>query len=427
MIEPTRRKLTILFTFAILTFNFATLAVIAYYSHDTLNSLLENRLRHEVEEDLLDYYARKDFEGFSNLLEADLFQLIDRRGRVAYASKNPLKIKPPVRPDLVRLAFDGGERFERIQMEGGEFLDYYVHIDDRYVGRGVSSVEMLSNFEKAVGLMALLGLPVIFILSFFISSYLVRRALVPIRDVFTFQESFSSNVTHELMSPLTSMKGNLEVTLRKPRTTEDYQSALKLGLNEVDRIIDLLKNLFMLASSKFKPLDLLQEPVSISDLIAEITEAESVELNEKQITLEKTGEQSLICQCDQTLIRRSLVNLWENAVKYTPPGGSIKIHTETWGPQAIIRISNSVEAAPDPNPDRLFEPFVRGENHATGNTKGRGLGLYISRYIARSHGGDLQLQKDPGRFTVVLSLPLSPTQSRTIHPERQRRYGQTES
>jgi two-component system heavy metal sensor histidine kinase CusS len=223
----------------------------------------------------------------------------------------------------------------------------------------------------------------------------------PIADVFTFQENFSSNVTHELRSPLASLKGNLEVALRKERNADEYRETLRLGLKEVNRIVELINNLYMLASSKFKPLDLLKKEANIRDLVEEIVESRKSDILAKDIELDLAGIGTVTCMCDQGLMRRAFDNLIDNAIKYTPNGGSIKIGLAKKENCLHFTISNTCENINRDEIVNFFEPFYRGENAISRSIDGKGLGLYIARYIIRSHGGDITIKTSEDNVCTI--------------------------
>jgi two-component system OmpR family sensor kinase len=288
------------------------------------------------------------------------------------------------------------------------YLVSYFPIDGNYIGRTALSLTEAKKYENMFLKLILLTLPGILLISFFISRYLVNQAMEQISDFFTFQETFSSNVTHELRSPLASLKGNLEVTLRKDRGTEEYKEILSLGLKEVDRIINLLNNLNLLASSKSRPLDLFTDIVVISNLVSDVIRSYTPVLKAKKIRIAVSRSEKTSCICDEGLIRRTIENLIDNAVKYTPEGRSIQLDIVRKSEKLFITITNACLAMNKNDIGQIFQPFYRGKNAMSHDIDGKGLGLYISRYIVRSHGGDITFNNTNGNvFSVtVLFLPL---------------------
>jgi two-component system heavy metal sensor histidine kinase CusS len=272
------------------------------------------------------------------------------------------------------------------------------------------------EYERNFINLALLMLPIMLIVTFIVSRYLVNQAMKPIADVFKFQENFSSNVTHELRSPLASLKGNLEVTLRKERGADEYKETLRLGLREVDRIIGMINDLYMLASSKFRPLDLVMKQTNLKPVIEEMLESHKADISSKNIAVDTSGLTDVVCSCDDTLMRRAFENIVDNAVKYTPKGGIIKASLSKAGERLSLTISNSCE---DMNRDELknyFEPFFRGAIALNSRVEGKGLGLYLSRYIVRSHGGDITLKvTDDNMCTVEITYEPSSFKFRQLN------------
>jgi two-component system heavy metal sensor histidine kinase CusS len=201
------------------------------------------------------------------------------------------------------------------------------------------------------------------------------------------------------------MKGNSEVVLRKERSAGEYREVIESGLKETDRMINLLHNLSLLASSKFKPLDLSKKKADLDKIIRELVLAYTPALDAKHISLEIAEAPAMSCLCDEDLIRRTLENLLDNAVKYTPAGGSIKISLARKKGKIFFTISNTCEPIEKKELENLFEPFYRGEKSHR-QAEGKGLGLYIVNYIVRSHGGDITLNKtDDKIFSLTVRLP----------------------
>jgi signal transduction histidine kinase len=175
----------------------------------------------------------------------------------------------------------------------------------------------------------------------------------------------------------------------------------------VDRIINLLNNLNLLASSKFKPLDLFKDAVNIGKVIDEVVKAYTPALNARKIKCEVKKIMRAICICDEALVRRTIENVMDNAVKYTPEGGAISLDVVENRGKIDITITNTCPAINKEDSERIFQPFFRGKNIAARTADGKGLGLYISRYIMRSHGGDIKLNNTYGNlFSLTISLPM---------------------
>jgi signal transduction histidine kinase len=406
MIQPTQRRLAILFASVIGGFQVLILVLSFVFINHSLMKSMRMHLEDDIHKEFLPHLVTGSLAGLDQLREEEFFQVFDRKGRVLGATHDAFGFGMPV--DAVRLAqaFSGIKTIEPDTFNGQRFLVAYFPIDESMAGRGAMPLTTVIRYEKTFITLFAVSFPVTLLASFFISRYLVLQSMKPIEEVFTFQENFSSNVTHELKSPLASLKGNIEVALRKERTAEEYRAALRLGLRETDRIINLLNNLSLLASSKFRPLELLREPSRLKLIIDDVLIHFGSMIQTKKLAVDASRLEDIECLCDESLTRRAIENLIDNAVKYTPDGGTIRISLFQEQKDAVIRIENSCASLGVDNTDDYFQPFYRGEDVRASDVEGKGLGLYIARYIVRSHGGDISLKAtDSGTCLVEVRQP----------------------
>jgi signal transduction histidine kinase len=406
MIDPAKKRLTRIFTAVALGFSVLILSISYFFVHYSTFTEIKRHLNEDIERDFLDQFYRSGLDPFKDMWNEHRFQILNSDGKVIVSTRNSMDFYPLLNRKFLKKAFSGERKFEKLEVMDEPYLVSYFPIDGKYIGRAATSLTEMKKYERVFLKLILITFPGIFLISFFISRYLVNHAMEQISDFFTFQETFSSNVTHELRSPLASLKGNLEVTLRKDRGTEEYKDTLALSLKEVDRIINLLNNLNLLASSKFKPLDLFTDSVDIRKVIDEVIRTYTPILEARKIKFDAKKVARATCICDEALIRRTIENLFDNAVKYTPEGGSISLDILKEPKKILITITNTCLAMCKTDFEHIFDPFYRGKN-VIAQTDGKGLGLYISRYIMRSHGGDLTLNNTYGNvFSLTLSLPL---------------------
>ncbi len=134
-------------------------------------------------------------------------------------------------------------------------------------------------------------------------------------------------------------------------------------------------------------------------------EQDEFNLTPSWISLDIPEIPSMSCVCDEGLIRRTIENLLDNAVKYTPTGGSVKLSLSPEKGKILVTIANTCEPIEKKELENLFEPFYRGQRSHL-HAEGKGLGLYIVQYIVRSHGGKVSLNKaDENTFSVTVTLP----------------------
>jgi len=407
MIVPTKKRLTIVFTSVILIFNAIILLVSYVFFHQSIMSGAKRHMREDIQVEFLDQYRRSGLDPIKYLWDEHLFQILNREGTIIVSSRNTQNFYPGLNKALLKKAFAGKDGFIVQKIGATDFLISYFPIDGTYIGRAALALREIQKYEKNFLDMILITLPAMFLFSYLTSRFLVNHAMEKISDFFTFQETFSSNVTHELRSPLASLKGNLEVTLRKERSTEDYKETLHLSLKEVDRIIALLNNLYLLASSKFKPLDLFKNEVDIVQIVASVAKAYAAAMTAKGIKFTLSESDAAPCRCDEALIRRTIENLLDNAVKYTPTSGSVSIAVQKDVKKISMTITNTCRMLDRSELKHIFDPFYRGRETKNSKVEGKGLGLYISRYIIRSHGGDIKVNNTYGNlFSLTVTLPL---------------------
>ncbi len=407
MIVPTKKRLTIIFTSVILIFNAIILIVSYVFLHESIMSGARRHMKEDIQSEFLDQYSRSGLDPIKNLWDEHFFQILNKEGGVVVSTRNSVDFYPELNYVLLRKAFNRKNSFVVQRIGSDDFMISYFPIDGTYVGRTAMSLRETQKYVKNFLNMIFVALPAMFLFSYLTSRFLVNHAMEKISDFFTFQETFSSNVTHELRSPLASLKGNLEVTLRKERSVEDYKDTLQLSLKEVDRIIGLLNNLYLLASSKFKPLDLFKNEVDIVKIVTSVEKTYSAAMAEQGIKFTLSGPVTASCHCDEALIRRTIENLLDNAVKYTPVSGFINMAVQKDEKKISMTITNTCKALDQSDLEHIFDPFYRGRNTKNARIEGKGLGLYISRYIIRSHGGDIRVNNtNDNLFTLTVTIPL---------------------
>jgi signal transduction histidine kinase len=407
MIVPTKKRLTFIFTSVVLLFTIIILAISFIFIHQSVMSAAKRLMKEDIRTEFLDQYKRSGIDPVSNMWSEHLFQILNSSGAVVVSTQNAASFYPELNREMLQRAYEGKQGFEYRNIRDEDYLISYFPIDGKYVGRSALSLREMQKYEKSFLDLILVALPGMFLLSYLTSRFLVNHAMEKIADFFTFQETFSSNVTHELRSPLASLKGNIEVTLRKERTADEYKETLALSLREVDRIIALLNNLYLLASSKFKLLDLFKNEADIAKIIREVARSYEGSMASRAITFTLQEASDMTCHCDEALVRRTIENLIDNAVKYTPDNGSISLKAEKNQKKMSLTITNTCKGIVKEELKHIFDPFYRGRATKDSNIEGKGLGLYISRYIIRSHGGDIRVKNSSGNlFSLTVTLPL---------------------
>jgi two-component system OmpR family sensor kinase len=218
---------------------------------------------------------------------------------------------------------------------------------------------------------------------------------------------FSADASHELQTPLTILKGEIEVALRAPRSREEYQRVLASALEECERLAHLVEGLLLLARADAGVLRMDHQPVDLAHLVVEVDEQVGILADRHAVTLCLGPVEALTTLGDRAHLRRLLLNLVDNSIKYTPPGGRITLALEQEHGRAALQVSDTGIGLSQEEQERIFQRFYRSANTHLPDEGGSGLGLCIAQSIAEAHGGQIHVDSTPGRgstFTVLLPL-----------------------
>jgi two-component system OmpR family sensor kinase len=219
---------------------------------------------------------------------------------------------------------------------------------------------------------------------------------------FQVQRRFTADASHDLRAPLNVLRGEIEVALRRDRDPQYYQETLRRCRDEVLRMSRLAADLLLLARSDAKmPLEH-QAEVDLYELSNRIVRRYTLLAAERNQRLVVEGESALVMG-DEGMLERALGNLIDNAVKYSPAGGTIKARVSADG-EASVTVRDEGQGVPDEHLPHLFNRFFRGDA-ARPRTDSHGLGLAIALAAAQSHGGRLEFLGNAPGAVFRLTLP----------------------
>jgi len=228
-------------------------------------------------------------------------------------------------------------------------------------------------------------------------------------DAFAEMRQFTADASHELQTPLTILRGEIEVALRSQRSEEEYAAILKSALEEIERISRIVEGLLLLARADAGVLRMDAQPVDLVHLIEEVLHQTALLAREKSIGLIMGSTEPLETTGDYAHLRRLFLNLVDNGIKYTPPGGTVRVSIERTGEAAILSVKDTGPGIPPEEQEKVFQRFFRSQEARSAGQGGSGLGLSIARSIAEAHGGKLELESAPGKgSTFRIYLPLRP-------------------
>jgi len=218
--------------------------------------------------------------------------------------------------------------------------------------------------------------------------------------------SFSTLASHELRTPLAIIRNELEEVLRDGTSPEIIKEALASTYDEVlrlNRVVDDLLNLATMRAGTFR---LEKKTVPIHSLLHDFAEDADLLCQSKGITLETSFQSPVDTDVDTQRFRTVLFNLLDNAVKYTPSGGEIRIRSLVHQQWMLLEFSDTGPGVKESELTHIFDPFRRAESEGK-DPGGVGLGLALARYIVEAHGGSIRAEKTPSGTAFLITLPIS--------------------
>lgn len=326
--------------------------------------------------------------------------IIDSNGQTIASSKNLSGTVLTIPPGTVGFVTVDGVRIAVVPVSTDPALGF------------AAVAEPLSVLEEGLGVLRrdfFAGVPLVLLLASLGGYLLARKSLAPIASMVSEQQRFIADASHELRTPLAVLRGETEVALGKTRTVEEYQESLTLIQEEAERLSRIVEDLFILARQPIEsPTTLTKEPVSLTEVVKDCARAAQVLAVRKGVRLKlENGSTSIAFNADEELIKRMILNLLDNAVKYTPEGGEISLALEKHNGSAEIVVRDTGIGLSEGDQLRVFDRFYRVDKARSRALGGAGLGLSIVRTIVEAHGGEITVESTPRHgSTFTVSLPL---------------------
>lgn len=366
-------------------------------------------------------------------------QIADTAGHIVWRSANLLEDSLPV----LQAREIGERRVLRISLRGEEqqLLIYRGTLVEVAVGYNIREIEAVL---QRLGLLLLWAIPLVLLIAGIGGWALARASLRPVEMMRRTAESitahnlslripepptgdelahlaqtlnqmiarleasfgqiqqFSADVSHELRTPLTILIGELELALRSRKRPEEYEAVLSSALEEVLRLHRIVETLFELARAERGQLSLERQPVVLAQLVGDIVDDVEPLARERGIVLDWHAESEGRVLGDVLRLRQAVLNVVDNALKYTPAGGGVRLSVRSASGEVIVEVADTgVGIAPEDIP-HVFERFYRAEkSRVRSSTDGAGLGLAIVRWIVEAHGGRVELESQLGGGTRV--------------------------
>lgn len=374
------------------------------------------------------------------------FRIASRDGKLTLEPIDGIQLWP-VNREAVLKAFSGSPQFETVTYRGERYRTLYYPRDEVTVFRVGRSIEWIEKRISGLNGHFLSVSPFIIIFISIGSWVLLGKLLTPVAKIKTFAEQigkgglkerirpdvkgkevdelaqafnkvldyaessvetlrrFASDVSHEIRSPLTSLRGAIEVTLKKKRTPEEYDEVLRNNLGDVIRLSRTIDNLLLLSRADNKVLALRRQWFDVQRLIGAIVDGFREKALAEGISIVEDCQNNLELNGDIDLLEQAFSNLIDNAVKYMPQGGTVTVETREEDAVIKVIIRDTGIGIPEEEIPHIFDRFYRVDKEHTKKFGGTGLGLAITHWIIKAHNGEILVASSIGKgseFTVVL-------------------------
>jgi heavy metal sensor kinase len=235
----------------------------------------------------------------------------------------------------------------------------------------------------------------------------LNRMIGRLNEAFDQNRRFLADASHELRTPLAALRGEMEGVIEQARALPELRDRAGSALEEVDRLVKIVDALFAISRLDAGESQPSWERFDLAPLAAGTTEQMSLLAEDKGIGVACNAEREVSVEGDRARIKQVVVNLLDNAIKYTPPGGTITLNVRAQGGNAVLEVADTGMGIPADALAHIFERFFRVDKARSRDAGGAGLGLAIVKSICAAHGGSVEVESAEGkgsRFRVELPL-----------------------
>ncbi len=369
----------------------------------------------------------KDSEGTNltgsndnSIAEAKLFSYVyDRTGRLIAAEFPPAPMRFAVEAAMRDWrAPDGVGKIRRHRLSNGETAIYIMASTqvveaDTVLGTVYVGEDITSYYEvlKLTLLILAVGAIIFLLCAAYLGHLLAGKAIVPVRQSFFRQREFVADASHELRTPLAVLLTSVDVVQRDDgnRLTPFSSATLDDMKSEIRRMTKIVADLLTLARADAGAVNIVKEQVDLAAVTGQIVRSFQPLADDKGIKLELANPSKLIILADRERISQLLLILIDNALKYTPSGGTVKVALETAmgkKPGVVISVADTGIGIESEYQDLVFERFYRADKARSREEGGSGLGLSIAKWIVQAHGGTIRVESVVGKgSTFIVTVP----------------------
>ncbi|MGM9986433.1 MAG: sensor histidine kinase [Bacillaceae bacterium] len=402
MFQKTKWRLTLLNTIVVALILSLLSLTLYFFMKNEISHRIDRDLSRELEQEASTFKPMRPREFDSRTVI--IYYLSD--GRVVTKPKIELtdeffnKISPAKVSDKFDTRLIDGYQYRIATIEGSGTVEYV------QVVRNIHS-----EYEQLYVLKWVLIFGSIFgcLLAFGIGYFLAKYSLIPIQRSWNQQKRFVGDASHELRTPIAVIQSGAEQLLQDPEKSVLYHSEnVNRMLKETRRMNRLISDLLLLAKTDSDQIVIDKQRVNVYEIVEDVADYFEDVAMLKNILFNVVCQDEVYANVDKEKIQQLLINLLDNAMKYTNEEGSVVLKVSTAGQKLVIQVKDSgIGIAPEHH-DKLFDRFYRIDKARTrGEERGHGLGLSIVKWIVDSHDGTIEVKSELGKGTeFIVSLPI---------------------
>ncbi len=416
------------------------------FRRDLLETVDKDLLR-AAKTELVQRFDPRLFSGSEEVakrFQGESYDFVNREG-VLFMPKVARQHHWSLNKDLLSTAFKGFHQFETVETDGVKYRLLYFPVTADYILRIGEPLEDMQRAISSLETLLIILFPCMFFFLVFASWLLAGKSVEPLirmkslsreirhgglerrmdiglkgREIdgliamfndmldsiqrsIEVQKRFTSDVSHEIRSPLTSLRGSIEVMLKKRRTPEEYEELLENNLSDIIRLSKITESMLFLSRADNDTVELRRKRVDVNEILRNIVEATSFE----GLSLVEQFHDNVGIDGDSVLLERAFSNLIGNAIKYTPRGGTVTIMTAREGDSVKITIRDTGIGISEEKTPYIFDRFYRVDKERSRKSGGTGLGLAIAHWIINAHKGKIMVKSEAGKgsdFVVVFPV-----------------------
>jgi heavy metal sensor kinase len=441
VLKTFRLRLTLLYTVVVVLI-FSVFAFVIYleYRKGLLDAVDKNLLK-TVDAELkkgLDPKELADNEAIIKKYDKQFYQVVNQNGQVIISSLSGERTKQ-VELSPMEDAFSGAVKYVTADYNGTRFRVLYYPVSDVDILRAADSLEGSERAIEGLERLFIFIFPFILGVSSVMSWFLAGKSLDPVIKIRSLaeeirrgkfgeriniggkgkeiddlvvifnemldniqrsieaQKRFTSDVSHEIRSPLTSLRGSIEVALRKKRPVEEYEEVLRNNLADILRLSRITDNLLFLARADNNIQELRMQWFDLDQLLENTVARLRPKADAAGLSLSGEYQEHLEMRGDTDLLEQAFANLIDNAIKYTPSAGSVNVRAREQDGAVRVIVSDTGIGIPEEDVTHIFDRFYRVNKERSRKLGGTGLGLAITKWIVNSHGGTIAVKSTVGR------------------------------